>query len=160
MDFPWSPQFSLSRSENGHRGSVFIVNHLEGSKRRLLSLARPRRPLSRCRGSRAPEGSGSRLGHSAQRFACLPVVSICAHWRRELRNPRLLQGCAWLDGPAPLTAVTQVMFEFTWRFPPRTSAYIYQKMSVLIGRRAARLSTQVLSEIRISHVEHKAYSRI
>lgn len=41
-----------------------------------------------------------------------------------------------------------------------TSAYTYQKISVLIRCCSAWLSTEVLSEICIYHVEHKPYSRI
>lgn len=120
MDFPWSPQFLLSRSENGHRGSVFIVNHLEGCKRRLLSLVCHRCPLSRCRDSTGLPRARQPPWPQRPGAAHLPAVSICALRAESSQTPHCCGGsCSWLVwGLAPLTAVTtQVMFEFTWRFP-------------------------------------------
>lgn len=97
MDFPWSPQFLLSRSENGHRGSVFIVSHLEGCKYRLLCLVCHRCALSRCRDSTGLPRAWQPPWPQCPGAAHLPAADLCPLcW--ELWNPTLLQGYTWLDG--------------------------------------------------------------
>lgn len=129
MDFPWSPQFLLSRSENGHGGSVFIVNHLEGSKCRFLSLVCHRRPFSRCRDSTELPRARQLPWLQCSGAARLPAVSICALCAEISETPHCCRGTrGWVVwGLAPLTAVTtQVMFEFSPRFPDSLQRGFFQ----------------------------------
>lgn len=140
MDFPWSPQFLLSRSENGHRGSVFIVNHSEGCKRRLLSLVCHRCPLSRCRDSTGLPRARQPPWPQCWGAAHLPAVRICALSAESSETPHCCRGSpAWgVLGLAPLTAVTtQVMLEFTWRFPASLKRGFFQGLLLARARKSA-----------------------
>lgn len=101
MDFPWSPQFLLSRSENGHRGSVFIVNHLEGCKRRLLSLVCHRCPLSRCRDSTGLPRAQQPPWPQCPGAAHLPAGRICAESSQTMHCCRGSRGLAGLGSGSP-----------------------------------------------------------